>query len=62
MRKSGLCAQELKSVYYSYLPVVPKTIYPLRHGDSFMLPFLLSSLSIEMRKQFQRDHNIPYKV
>ena len=23
---------------------------------------LLSSLSIGMRKQFQRDHNIPYKV
>ena len=45
-----------------YETVVLKTIFLLRHGDSFILLSSLISLLIGMRKQFQRDHNIPYNV
>ena len=48
-----------------YKTVVPKTIFLLRHGDSFVLPyiaFVSIDWNVGMRKQFQRDHNIPYKV
>ena len=48
-----------------YETVVPKTIFLLRHGDSFVLPYITFfsiDWNVGMRKQFQRDHNIPYKV
>ena len=40
----------LRQIYES---VVPKTIFLLRHGDSFVLPYItfFSSQSIGMRKQ-----------
>ena len=33
------------------------TIYLLRHGDSFIIPFITFFSTIGMRKQFLRDHN-----
>ena len=48
-----------------YETVVPKTIFLLRHGDSFVLPYITFfsiDWNVGMRKQFQRDHNISYKV
>ena len=45
-----------------YETVVPKTIFLLRHGDSFVLPYITFfsiDWNVGMRKQFQRDHNIP---
>ena len=48
-----------------YETVVPKTIFLLRHRGSFVLPYITFfsiDWNVGMRKQFQRDHNIPYKV
>ena len=49
-----------------YETVVPKTIFLLRHGDSFVLLTLLSSLSIGMRKQLASPqhsiHSVKRKV
>ena len=43
--------QNNRLLHRIYKTVVPKTIFLLRQGDSFVLPTLLSSQSIGMRKQ-----------
>ena len=43
--------QNNRSSRQIYETVVPKTIFLLRHGDSFVLPYI-TSLSIGMREQF----------
>ena len=54
--------QNNRLLRWIYETVVPKTIFPLHHGDSFVLPYIFSSLSIGMRKQFARPRHSIHSV